>query len=225
MFDDNGVYPGPIVSVGSRGKLLMYYSGRSNGERPLYYMSIGLASSTDGGITFDREHLAPIVGRSEFDPWMTSTPWVMRDGERWRMWYLSGFGWNEDPKDPESFYHIKYAESADGFDWNRDGRVCIDLSEGETNIACPTVIKDGDRYRMWYSVSRGVAAYRIGYSESADGITWTRMDDHVGVGPTEGSWDEDNLAYPYVFRHDSRNYLLYSGNGLGLGGIGLAIEE
>ncbi len=90
-FDDNGVYPGPVVR--RDGRLWMYYVGRSNGTPPLYYMAIGLAVSDDGGATFERAREAPLLARSEVDPWMVSTPFVLVEG-RWRMWYVSGLGWD-----------------------------------------------------------------------------------------------------------------------------------
>jgi len=219
-FDDNGVYPGPIVE--HEEKLYMYFLGRNNGTPPLYYMSIGLAVSEDQGETFHRLFKAPIMARSEFDPWMVSTPFVLKEGEHWRMWYLSGLKWDEGVKNPHSYYHIKYAESTDGIHWQRDGLVCIDLCEGETNIASPTVLKEGDMYKMWYSYVAG-RGYRIGYAESLDGYAWTRKDGEVGIDVSPSGWDSQAMAYPYVFVHNGGKYMLYCGNNFGKEGFGLAI--
>ncbi len=41
--------------------------------------------------------------------------------------------------------------------------------EGTVAIVYGSVLRDGDRFRMWYHNGQGV-----GYAESADGITWTR---------------------------------------------------
>ena len=76
-FDDNGVYPGCIVE--HDGQPRMYFLGRSNGQPPLYYMAVGLATSCDGGLTFQRARKAPVLARSEHDPWMVSTPFVLRE--------------------------------------------------------------------------------------------------------------------------------------------------
>ncbi len=220
-FDDNGVYPGPIVAHGK--KLFMYFIGRNNGVPPLYYMSIGLAVSEDQGKSFHRLLKAPLMGRSEFDPWMVSTPFVIKEGDRWRMWYLSGFMWDETDQDPHSYYHIKYAESADGIKWRREGLVCIELRDGETNIASPTVLKDDDIYKMWYSYVISGQEYRIGYAESSNGYAWTRKDDEVGIDISHSSWDSQTMAYPYVFVHNDKKYMLYSGNNFGRDGFGLAV--
>lgn len=222
MFDDNGLYPGNIIK--DDNKLYMYYMGRSNGEEPLYYMSIGLAESMDNGITFNKKFKSPILGRNEFDPWMTSTPFVMKENEIYHMWYLSGWGWNMDKKNPKSYYHIKYAKSFDGINWEPTGKVCIDLKDGESNIAAPTVLKEDGIYKMWYSYV-DTASYKIGYAESQNGLDWTRKDEEVGISLSENDWDSECMAYPFVFLHKGKKYMLYSGNTLGKEGIGLAVHE
>jgi hypothetical protein len=220
-FDDNGVYPGCLVE--HHGSLFMYYLGRSNGIPPLFYMSIGLAVSDDRGKTFRRLFKAPVMGRSEFDPWMVSTPFVMKERGLWRMWYLSGFKWED--VGPQSYYHIKYAESSDGIAWRREGLVCIDLREGETNIASPTVIKEEKGvYKMWYSYVAPGQGYRIGYAESLDGYRWTRRDKEAGIDVSLSGWDSEALCYPSVFVHKGQKYMLYSGNHFGRDGFGLAVE-
>jgi hypothetical protein len=222
-FDDNGVLPGPVVEAA--GKLRMYFLGRNNGTRPLYYMAIGLAESEDGGVTFSRVTHAPVMSRSEHDPWMVSTPCVLYEGGRWRMWYLSGLGWDTSGDAIHSLYHVKYAESSDGLHWLRDGRVCIPLEAGETNIANPAVVREGDVYRMWYSKVVSGKGYRIGYAESKDGYEWQRMDSEVGISASSSGWDSECMAYPCVFEHKGRKYMLYSGNGFGREGFGIAVEE
>jgi hypothetical protein len=220
-FDDNGVYPGPVVRRG--GRLWMYYLGRSNGAPPLYYMSIGLAVSDDDGMTFERARQAPLLARSESDPWMVTTPFILSEDARWRMWYVSGLGWDLTATPPRSYYHIKYADSDDAIEWRRDGTVCIDLAGDETNIASPTVLASGGTYDMWYS--RFAGAYTIGYASSADGITWQRRDSEAGIELGPDDWDSQGMAYPSAFVCAGRRHLVYSGNGFGRDGLGLAVAS
>jgi hypothetical protein len=220
-FDDHGVYPASLVRAPD-DRLFMYYIGWNPGvRRPLFYASIGLAVSTDNGASFTRHGQAPIMARSEFDPCFVTSPYVLRESDRWRMWYVSGFRWEETDGAPISYYHIKYAESADGVNWERDGRVCIDLRRGERNIVRPCVIRDESGYRMWYSYAAG-AGYHIGYATSADGLEWTRRDEEVGIGRSDDGFDADAIAYPWVFRHADKLYMLYNGGGFGREGFGLA---
>jgi hypothetical protein len=140
------------------------------------------------------------------------------------MWYLSCVRWDQHQGKPRHHYHIKYAESQDGIDWVRNGIPCIDFdSPGEYAISRPSVIKDGDRYRMWYSY-RG-ERYRIGYAESVDGIRWERMDSEVGIDVSSAGWDSEMVEYPHVFDHQGTRYMLYNGNHYGETGFGYAILE
>ena len=222
-FDDHGVYPSSIVAIG--GRLWLYYIGWNPGvKRPLFYSSIGLAVSEDGGETFARVSPAPIVARGRWDPCLVTSPCVRLEGDRWRMWYVSGFRWDETSEGMQSYYHVKYAESADGIEWRRDGRVAIDLAAPERNIARPCVVHDADRYRMWYSYDAG-RGYRIGYAESDDGLCWTRLDGLAGIAPSVTGWDADAQAYAWVFSHGGSRYMLYNGNGFGRTGFGIAMER
>ena len=79
------------------------------------------------------------------------------------------------------------------------------------------VVRDGDRYRMWFS-SRG-DAYRIGYAESVDGIRWERLDAGIDAA---GAWDAEMQAYPAIYDDGTGRHLLYNGNRYGRTGIGWA---
>jgi hypothetical protein len=220
-FDDHGVYPSSIVDVA--GRLYLYYIGWNPGNRPpLFYSSIGLAVSDDGGLTFERWSRAPIMARSEHDPCLVTSPFVLREADgSWRMWYVSGFRWEELGGELHSYYDVKEASSRDGVKWHRDGQVAIGHHDGERNIGRPCVLREDGRYRMWYSVAGG-DGYRIGYAESEDGSAWTRLGYE---GPPHSDWDMDAQAYPFVFPHDGRLYMLYNGNGFGRDGFGLAFEH
>lgn len=220
-FDDHGTYATSLVE--HDGRLLLYYAGWNPGPAPVYYPSIGLAVSDDGGETFERVSQAPIMARSEIDPWMVSAPFVLREGARWRMWYLSGIGWKEEDGALRSYYHLKQAESDDGVSWRRDGRVAIGLEPGQHNVARMCVVRRGDRYEGWYSYTAG-AGYRIGYAESADGDAWVRNDAAAGMHPAPGEFDGEAQAYPYVHEHGGRRLLFYSGDGVGRTGFGMAEE-
>jgi len=222
-FDDHGVYATSIVEY--EQKLFMYYIGWNPGLRPpMFYTSIGLAVSEDMGKTFKKMFKAPILARSEFDPWMVSSPFVMLDQDVWRMWYISGFKWEIVDGNLHSYYNIKYAESRDGIHWDRNGLVCINHKPGERNIARPCVIKENGMYKMWYSYNAG-QGYRIGYAESVDGYKWQRLDNEVGIDLSKSGWDSQALAYPWVFSHKGKKYLLYNGNQFGKDGFGLAVEN
>jgi hypothetical protein len=222
-FDDHGVYPGSVVE--HDGRLLLFYMGWNPGPRPpLFTSSIGLAVSDDGGLTFERLSPAPIMARSRHDPCLVTSPCVLREGGVWRMWYVSGFRWEETGDELHSYYHIKYAHSADGIEWDRDGLVCIELLPGERNIARPNVLSGDGGYEMWYSRSAGTG-YRPGYARSEDGLRWTRLDAEAGIELSQEGWDSRAIAYPWVVKLGGRRHMVYNGNDYGRDGFGLAIED
>jgi hypothetical protein len=218
-FDDSGVTTSCCVRQDDR--LYLFYTGWSLGVTVPFYLSIGCAISEDGGRTFSRVARAPVVGRNPVDPLLTASPWVLVEGGRWRMWYVSGTEWTDGPDQPRHRYNIRYAESPDGLDWDCSGHVCVDYRDsGEYAIARPCVIRDGSLYRMWYSY-RG-PSNRIGYAESADGLSWERKDGEVGIDVSPSGWDSEMIEYPCVFDHQGARHMLYNGNGYGKSGVGHA---
>lgn len=218
-FDDSGVTPACIIRVGAR--LYLYYTGWMLGRTVPFYYAIGLAISHDEGRTFRRMSRAPILDRNDTDPFLTASPVVLYEDNRWRMWYVSGVRWEQGVTGPRHYYHIKYAESDDGVHWRREGRICIDFAnDREYAIARPSVVRDAKVYRMWFP-HRG-ESYRIGYAESADGLTWRRFDGPAGIDVSPEGWDSEMVTYPAVFDHMGSRYMLYNGNGYGRSGIGLA---
>jgi len=220
-FDDSGVVNACIVGHG--GLEYHFYSGLTLGVPVPFTFFLGLAVSGDRGRTIEKVSRAPILPRDDVDPFLAGAASVLVENGVWRMWYTSGVRWAIEDDKPRHYYHIKYAESADGRSWRRDGRVCIDFEPGEYAIGKPCVVRDRDRYRMWYS-HRGTT-YRIGYAESADGLEWIRRDAEVGIDVSASGWDSEMIEYGWVFDHDGRRYMLYNGNGYGKTGIGLAVLE
>ena len=219
-FDDNGVTPSWIVN--SADKKYLYYVGWNQGSTVRMGLVAGLAVSEDGGESFERVSRVPILDRTHEEPYTLNTaPCVVREGELWRMWYVSGVEWvhRDLPR-----YNIKYAESSDGVHWQRDGVVCIDFENpGENALARPCVIKENDIYKMWYSYKGD--NYRIGYAESPDGIHWQRLDGEAGIDVSPSGWDAQMIEYSYVFNHQGKKYMFYNGNDYGKEGIGLAVAE
>ncbi|MBU6361348.1 MAG: hypothetical protein WCL57_08695 [Chloroflexota bacterium] len=236
------VHPQPILSYGSlarydehgamnswvtyhNGKKYLYYIGWNLGVSVPFQNSIGLAIADEGSMNFEKAGLGPILGRNWFDPCFVASCCVLVDGGIWRMWYLSCMKWEIVDGKPRHYYHLKYAESADGIIWRPTGKVCIDFKNaGEYAISRPSVIKEPNGlYRMWFSY-RG-DRYRIGYAESRDGLDWKRMDEQVGIDISDNpdDWDGKMVEYPHVFDHIGKRYMLYNGNGYGMTGAGLAI--
>lgn len=220
-FDDSGAMATWLVRHNDRR--FLYYIGWNLGVTVPFRNSIGLYVD-DGFGNFKRYASGPIVDRSIAEPHFAASCCVLPDQDKWRMWYVSCTGWEMQKGMPRHRYHIKYAESNDGVFWIRNGVIAINYSdEFEYAISRPSVIRENDRWRMWFS-HRG-SAYRIGYAESLDGIHWRRLDRDCEIDVSVSGWDSEMIEYPYVFDHKGGRYMLYNGNDFGRSGFGLAIMD
>jgi len=227
-FDDCGVMPSWILDHDS--KKYLYYIGWTVRNTIPYHNSIGLAISKNGGRTFERFSEGPLFGETYLEPFFTGTSCVLIEEGIWRNWYLSCTGWSNVEGKAEPRYHIKYAESRDGINWDRRGVVAIDYkSDCEAGLVRASVLREGNLYRMWYSYRGGIdyrtnlkTSYRIGYAESRDGISWMRMDDAAGIDVSPDGWDSEMIEYPHVIQHHDKKYIFYNGNKFGHSGFGYA---
>jgi hypothetical protein len=225
-FDDSGVMPAWLVECGD--EQWMYYIGWNVRGLIPYHVSIGLAISRDGGKTFQRASAGPVLDRSFREPYFTTTPCVLQEQDRWRMWYASGHGWREIDGKWEPAYHVNYAESADGISWTPAVASCIDAG-ADFAVCRPAVFKRADGYGMLYSYryltqyrTDPALAYRLGYAESADGVAWRREDAKAGIERSSEGWDAEMIEYCLLHEHRGQTYLLYNGNGFGRSGFGIA---
>lgn len=202
----------------------LYYVGWMQGKRVRYYPSIGLAISYDNGETYKKYSSAPILNRTNDDPFGMASPFVMEDNGLFRMWYASYRRWDLRDGDPWPQYQIRYAESLDGLNWDIKNIICLG-SDMEEAVARPYIIKENNKYFMWYCYRLQYGPYRIGYAESNDGIRWERMDNQVGIDVSRIGWDSEMIEYPCVFDHKNERYMLYNGNTFGVDGIGIAKLE
>jgi len=178
-FDDCGAMGSCILPY--RAALYLFYIGWNVRTTVPWFTTTGLAVSYDGGYSFQKLP-GPVLGRSLYNPFLTGSCWVLPWGEGWRMWHLSGLGWEEVKGLLEPLYDIRVANSEDLLDWRPSPIVCIPL-QGDAGISVPSVLKWRGKWRMWYSYRGGKGyrtdpktAYRIGYAESQDGDVWVRKD-------------------------------------------------
>lgn len=229
-FDDCGVMPSWMIY--HENKWWLYYIGWNVRNTIPYHNSVGLAFSKDG-LNFEKFSNGPLWDRNYNDPHYSGTSCVLIDDNGvWRNWYLSCTEWREVNGKMEPRYHIKYAESKDGINWIRNGKVAIDYRNNEeAGIVKASVIKEAGIYKMWYSYRNFSNyrtdknnSYRIGYAESLNGIEWKRMDDINGLDVSSSGWDSLMVEYPHVMNLNKKKIMFYNGNGFGQSGFGYAEE-
>jgi len=222
QFDDCGVMPSWITPLADGFEL--YFIGWNVRTTVPFHHGLGRARMAESRSVAPLQRPAgPFMDRDEADPYYVTNPCVLRDGDAWQMWYLSGVGWSPGETGLQSRYLVKSARSSDGRRWSRDGAVAVGFaSEDETAIARPSVIRDPEGYRMWFSFRGTRQSYRIGTAVSDDGIAWSRDPQEAGPRPSETGWDSEMIAYPHVFDMAGERFMLYCGNGYGRSGFGIA---
>ena len=217
MFDENGVsYPHSIII---KDEHFLLYTGWMQTVKTPFQNHLGMAKKSDH--LFERVSKAPILPRSNEDPLSTGSVCVLKDSDRWHLWYTSFLKWGEGENEPKHSYSIKYAYSHDGFHWNRQNQLCIDPQlRHEHSIARPSVIKYKNLFHMWFCY-RG-EHYKIGYATSIDGIKWERKDHECYFLSSGHDWDSKDQCYPHIFKHKNYLYMTYAGNNYGNSGIGIA---
>ena len=228
-FDEHGIMPS--CAVLSENTVYLYYSGWSRSGSVPYNNSTGLAISEDGGETFKKVSEGPVLGKSFYDPYSATSPFVLKDGGLWHMWYCSGTGWVKIDGKYEHIYDIKYARSNDGISWTPEADAAIQQGADLEAITRPYILKRSDGYHMWFcyrgsrSFRNGPDAYRIGYAYSEDLIHWRRDDAHAGISPSVSGWDAQMIAYPSVVEVDNQVFMFYNGNNFGTDGFGYAVYQ
>lgn len=227
-FDDCGVMPSWVVK--NENEIYLYYIGWNVRNTIPYHNSVGLAISKNGGNTFEKFSDGPLWDRDHIEPHYSGTSCVLFDEGKWKNWYLSCTEWRQVKGKMEPRYHIKYAESVDGINWKRGGRIAIDYkNESEAGIVKASVLKLNGQYLMWYSYrnfddyrTNKSNSYRIGFSTSSDGIDWIRKDNILGLGISEKGWDSEMVEYPHIIGVKNKILMFYNGNGFGKSGFGYA---
>ncbi len=175
-------------------------------------------------LTLELDSDIPFLSTDEVDPISLSYPWVIKNNVgSFSMWYGSTTTW--DAGNGEMLHVIKFATSADGHHWIREGlAVPYEISTAQA-FSRPTVARDAQNgYEMWFSYRSGAGEkYHIGYAGSKDGKSWELALKEVGIDVSANGWDSEMIEYPFVFDHKGQRYMLYNGNGYGKTGFGLAV--
>ena len=196
----------------------MWYTGQSRNNS-----AIGIATSDDG-IRFTRMQQKPILVPSEpYEKGSVTNPCVLwdKDEKIFKMWYAAGEQFEPDV--------LCYAESKDGINWERYANNPILEKSNEKYDQCKVggcdILKENDRYYMFYIGYQNVDTARVCMAESNDGIhNWVRSMDNPVISPEKKSWDADAVYKPTVVLNKQKNKLLmwYNGRKQNCERIGLA---
>ncbi len=233
-FDEHGIFPVNVLKY--KDQILAYTTGWNRKVSVSADASIGLAISTNDGMTFQKVGAGPVLSATLYEPFLVCDAFVNIFDDRFHMWYIYGTKWANfvEYEAPDRVYKIAHATSEDGIHWVKEGKKIIpDKINIDECQALPTVIEHKNIYHMFfcYRYASGFRedkekGYRLGYAYSKDLVNWTRNDNNKGIDLSpNGEWDSDMMCYPHLFKVHDKVYLLYNGNEFGRFGFGLAILE
>jgi predicted GH43/DUF377 family glycosyl hydrolase len=166
---------------------------------------LGVVGIAKADYSWTRYGDAPVLGvgpAGSWDDYSVSSPSVMKEGNIYKMWY-----------EGNSVQGIGYASSVDGVHWNKYGGPVLAVGGGYSRIGTPSVIKDGDTYKMWYLARTTGYDRAIGYATSSDGTSWTKYGSLVLTSSTPVSWEnETGVADPFVMKDGSTYKMWYAGH-------------
>lgn len=153
---------------------------------------------------------------SAYDSWKVECPMVIRDGDRWLMYYSA-----ITRTDGKADSTIAVAESTDLIHWTRLQMVLPRGRAGEFDhggVSGPFVWKEGDRFFMIYPgfPTLGYETWpgKHGLATSTDGLTWTRSPHNPIHGPgAPGSWNDAIVYKAFVLKRDGTYWMFYNAKG------------
>jgi len=197
-FDDTHIFA-PAVAL-EEGLFRLWYCG-SRGEVKQRVFRLGLATSRDGR-TFQRHSTGPVYGfgddaHSVLTPTLLRNPdgSTLREGGKLRMWFSST--WFAGESDAHTLHE---ATSEDGIHWSEPSPAQL------RGVYAPTVIKTGDRYRMWY-IDVSQQPWIVRHADSSDGRQWRVTQQPCLV--VDQDWESGRLFYPTVLKLDDTYQMWY----------------
>jgi len=228
-FDEHGVFPfQPFFS--SSGALMATTTGWSRRQSVPAESAIGLVASHDGGSSFEKVGIGPMLSALHDEPFLVADGYVVESGGAYNMFYIAGKKWLEKDGARERVYKIRHASSRDLVSWERTKTDLVESYLGENECqALPSVIRYNEVWLMAFCYrdafnfrNNSESSYKIGWATSQDLVNWKREDNNHEIVPHESNWDREMQAYPNLFTNNEGTFMLYNGNQFGIGGFGIA---
>ncbi len=207
----------------------MWYGGNRSGKR----QQIFHATSKDGRDWKINTKPVLKIGKSgKWDSGDVETPFVLKVGETYHMWYCARRvsreteNWNRD-----TVFQIGHATSPDGLKWKKDRKNPVirlgNKSKNEWDWATagePSVVhtpndSGGGQFEMWYvgaNVVNRMTMFHIGYATSKNGSDWVKHSKNPVINGSRSFAIPENPRDPYkgflapvVFKHADRYIMLH----------------
>lgn len=221
QFDADGVAYPWIVTMPDQ-ELYLYYVGWQIDSIYGFKNTIGLAKKPRNSNIFLKNSHNPILPISSQTPMGTGSCSVYFEQGCWEMYYTHFREWDQSNKIAVPNYTIGYAQSTNGLDWivKKDNLI----RNFQLPRSCrPNLIKTKQEANMWFCARQD--QYMI-YQSKYDANKMELSTPTLDLEPSKNStWDSESVAYPHIFNHKNKRYMIYCGNEYGKGGLGIAIQK
>lgn len=181
--------------------LRMWYTGAPDNST----MSVGYATSTDGGMNWTKYDKNPVLEYGPQGSWEEKYVYfskVLYHESSFHMWYIGA--------NSNGIESIGYATSPDGIHWTKYEGNPIDTY---SRMDPGGVLFKDNLFHMWYGYYTD-GTYKIGKAISEDGISWTKNEGNPIINPgPSGSWDHPRVQAHSVIYDGQKFHLWYSGGG------------
>ena len=163
----------------SAGIEYLYYAGVPFGNT----QDLGLATSSDGGVTWSKATDVPLMPRSTAPYWAKQRVVpirVIHENGIFKLWY-----WGNNTNlftDAGNIQGFGYATSADGLSWSaEENPIRVGSGSGE-GARLLEVVKTGTRYLAYYDALSSGQATTTYVADSADGVNFVGPDQRITFG-------------------------------------------
>jgi hypothetical protein len=217
-FDEHGVTPMAVQRVGH--EVWLYYAGWQRSPTVRYLLFMGLAISSDDGLSFRRHSNVPVLERSDTHH-LVRTGFVLHEHGRWEAWAAQSNGIVEINGKLTPSYELGYLESEDGIHWPASSAACLTTRAGGIfGYGRSAVWRAEGRYYGLFSVRRYAMGYRIEYATSADGRDWEPLrSDGMAFLPQHTVPAQRETMFPSLIRASNQLLMFYNGDSFGQEGI------
>lgn len=203
----------PVVEEIRAGVLRIYFGTRdAQGRSHTSYLEVEATQPENVLYVHDQ----PILSwgpPGTFDDSGIMPSWIINHGNKKFLYYI---GWNQEVSVPYRLA-IGLAVSDDGgasFQKVSAGPICDRSLEEPFFNTAPSVLFDGQRWKMWYVSCTGWETvngspdprYHIKYADSVDGINWRKP----GLVCIDYEEPADAIGRPCVFQEDGLYKMFYS---------------
>ncbi len=153
----------------------------------------------------------PVLTRGEVDQWdgfKVMSPVVIKDGNRYRMWYVGCRFIREDYT-----CGVGHAQSSDGITWEKSPGPVLTIEDAAVSqdLHSIAVVRAGNEYLLWYAFYsnplQGNDCSTLNLATSSDGLNWKPQ----GLVLRANCGEHAGYLWPSAFYDGKTNHLWYSG--------------